>query len=106
MFITMLRGWNVNKEEMKVKFEKNVEFLQRNIPADDIYIFAEQTFMAAMFFLQKWGEWVNISDQCKDNAVVNKWVNNIVGLHVCKEGDLDISLDLDLKSLEPDENNY
>ena len=42
----------MNKEEIRKKFEENVAYLQRNIPPDDIYLFTEQTFMAALFFLQ------------------------------------------------------
>lgn len=94
----------MNKEEMKAKFEKNVEYLQRNIPPDDIYLFTEQTFMAALFFLQKWSAWVDILEECKD-PITRKWVTNIMGLLHCRENEVDLTLDLDMKSLEPNEDN-
>ena len=95
----------MNKEEMKAEFEKNVQFIQRNIPPDDIYIFAEQTFMAAMFFLTKWSKFVDVLEECEKDPVTKKWVHNLIGLQIFKDQGIDFSLDLDLKSLEPDENN-
>lgn len=92
----------MNKEELKAKFEKNVDFLKRNIPPDDIYMFAEQTFMAAMFFLFKWSEWVDVNEEGEKDEVVKKWASNIIGFQRCRdqEIDIDLDLDLDLKSVE------
>jgi hypothetical protein len=90
----------MNKEELRAKFEKNVEFLQRTIPPDDVYIFCEQTFMAALFFLHKWSEKTNITEEVLRDPTTNKWVNNIMGLLACREDEMDISLDLNLDSVE------
>lgn len=90
----------MNKEEMKQKFEKNVDYLKRNIPPDDIYMFAEQTYMATLFFLHKWSEWVDINEESEKCPVVKKWVTNIVGLQMCKDKEMDVNLDLDMKSIE------
>ena len=90
----------MNKDELKAEFEKNVDYLRRNIPPDDIYLFCEQTFMAAMFFMKKWSDWEDINDVCKNDIISRKWISNIIGLHVCREKNLDITLDLDLKSVE------
>lgn len=95
----------MNREELKEKFERNVDYLKRNVPPDDIYMFAEQTFMATLFFLHKWSEWADINEECKNDPVAKKWVTNIVGLQMCKDKELDVNLDLDLKSVEPDEIN-
>lgn len=85
---------------MKEKFERNVEYLKRNIPPDDIYMFAEQTFMAAMFFMYKWAEWVDVREEAKKDPIVRKWANNILGLQMCKDKAQDVDLDLDLESVE------
>lgn len=90
----------MNREELKEKFEKNVEFLKRNVPPDDIYLFAEQTFMATLFFLHKWSEWVDINDECSKCPFAKKWVNNIVGLQMCKDKEQDVNLDLNMPSIE------
>ena len=95
----------MNKQEMKEKFEKNIQYLHRNIPPDDIYAYSEQTFMAAMFFLRKWVNHVDILEECKNDPVVKKWVTNLVGMEMCKDQEIDINLDLNLQSLEEDENN-
>lgn len=90
---------------MKAKFEANIAYLKRNIPPDDIYMFAEETFMAALFFLHKWSEWVDINEEGKHDPVVKKWVCNIMGLLKCRDEGLDVDLDLDWGSVEPDENS-
>lgn len=93
----------MNKEELKKRFEKNVEYLKRNVPPDDIYLFAEQTHMAALYFLHRWSEWADIQAECQYNLVTQKWVSNILGLQRCKDQDININLDLDLGNV--DENN-
>ena len=90
---------------MREEFEKNVEYLRRNVPPDDIYIFAEQTFMAALFFLYKWSEWVDVNEESRKDPIIKKWVANIIGLQRCKEKGVDIDLDLDIRSVEEDENS-
>ncbi len=89
----------MDKEELKIKFEKSVEYLKRNIPPDDIYLFTEQTFMATLFFLYKWSEWVDINEECSKCPVTRKWVNNIIGFQISKDKEIDIQLDLDLGSI-------
>ena len=89
----------MNKEELKQKFEKNVEYLKRNIPPEDIYIFAEQTYMATLFFLNKWSEWVDLQEEATKDPVTRKWVRNILGLLASRDLEEEIELDLDLKSL-------
>ncbi len=91
----------MNKEEIRAKFEKNVEYLSKNIPPDDIYIFTEQTIMAALFFMHKWTEWVDLVDECHKDPIARKWVNNILGLVHCRDNNVDINIDLDMKSLYP-----
>ena len=90
----------MNREELRQKFEKNVEYLERNIPPDDIYMFAEQTFMAALYFLKKWSETTSLQEEMKADPVTHKWINNILGLCHCRENEEDISLDLNLDSVE------
>ena len=59
--------------------------------------------MATLFFLHKWSEWVDINEECSADPIAKKWVTNIVGLQMCKDREMDVNLDLDLKSVEPDE---
>jgi hypothetical protein len=85
---------------MKLKFEKNVDWLKRNIPPDDIYMFAEQTFMSALFFLHKWNKCGNVQEEFENDEISRKWISNILGAQKCKDLDIDISLDLGLDSIE------
>lgn len=93
----------MNKEEFKEKFEKNVAYLHKVIPPDDIYVFAEQTFMSALFFLSKWAEWVDLQEEAEADPVVKKWAKNILGMQMCKDMEIPIEVDLDLKSIENNE---
>lgn len=90
----------MNKEEMRKKFEENVQYLQRNIPPDDIYLFTEQTFMAAMYFMHKWAEWVDLKEEAMKDPIARKWMTNIMALVVAKDLNKDIQLDLDMKSVD------
>lgn len=87
----------MNNEELMKKFEENVEYLRRNIPPDDIYLFTEQTFMAAMFFLKKWSEHVQISEEMESDKVTRVWVRNILSLEQMRELQIDVQLDLDIE---------
>ena len=90
----------MNKQQMREKFFENIEYLQRNIPPDDIYVFAEETFMAALFFLYKWSKLENIQEQCENDLVSRKWVNNILSLQRAREERLDVTLDLGVESVD------
>lgn len=90
----------MNKEELLKKFEKNVEYLKRNVPPDDIYLFTEQTFMATLFFLKKWSEWVDVNEEMEKCPIVRKWVTNIISLQMHRDIEEDVELDLNMKSLE------
>lgn len=85
---------------MRAKFEKNLQFLQRTIAPDDIYVFAEQTFMAALFFIHKWSNCVDINIECNIDPVVKKWVTNIMMFQEAKDIDEDVQINLNLESLE------
>ncbi len=90
----------MNREELYNKFEKNVQYLKRNIPPDDIYLFAEQTFMAAMYFMHRWGEWVDFNEEAKKDPVARKWMINILSLQDLKDKEIDCNLDLKFKNEE------
>ncbi len=90
----------MNKEELRQKFERNVEYLKRNVPPDDIYLFTEQTSMAAIYFIHKWAEWVDINKECVEDEITRKWLKNILGFEYYKNENIDVALDLDLESTE------
>jgi len=90
----------MDKEAIRKKFEENVAYLERNIPPDDIYMFTEQTFMAAMYFLNKWGDWVDLKEEALKDPIAKKWMMNIMGLALAQDQNVDMTIDLDLKSVE------
>ncbi len=90
----------MNKEELIKKFEKNVRYLRDNIPPDDIYVFAEQTFMAAIYFLHKWSQWADLNEESKNDPISKKWITNILALQMMKDADEDVTLDLGLEEME------
>ena len=96
----MLHGEKVNKEELLKKFKENVQYLERNVPPDDIYLFTEQTVMAALYFMFKWSEWVDIAQEAEKDPIAKKWITNILSLVVMRDKGQDIEIDLNMKSLE------
>jgi hypothetical protein len=77
----------LNKQEFVRQFEENVAYLRRNVPPDDIYLFAEQLFMGAMFFLMHWNEHEDVTEVCQYDKIADRFIKNIAGLyHRRKEG--------------------
>lgn len=89
----------MDKDELMERFNENVRYLERNIPPDDIYVFAEQTYLAALFFLYEWSNHDNISERMKRDPVAAKWVNNIMCLLKMRDMKQDLDLDLGLEDL-------
>lgn len=86
----------MDKEQFLKKFNNNVEYLRRNIPPDDIYEFCEQTAMAAVYFLRKWDEWIDMQDEMDSNPTSKKWIMNIGSLRIAQEENIDLDFDLRL----------
>ena len=87
----------MNKKELIEKFEQNVRYLERNIPPDDIYVFAEQTYMAALFFLHKWSGHEDITSACEEDPIAAKWVTNVMSLLKMRDMKIDCEFDLGLE---------
>lgn len=92
----------MDKKEMRERFERNVAYMQRNVPPDDVYIFAEQTLMAATYFMQRWAEEVNITNEMRRCSVADKWVRNILAYSRLRDSGKDLNLDLNLESVDDD----
>lgn len=90
----------MEKHELMKKFEENVAYLQRNIPPDDIYLFAEETLMAALYFMHRWSKHEDINTACKENLVARKYVSNILGLQRLRDQAIDVELDLDIGAID------
>ena len=84
----------MNKEELIKRFEENVNYLKRSIPPDDIYMFAEQTLMASLYFISKWNKCIDLQEECDKDPVSKKWVTNILGFIDCRDRNEEIMLDL------------
>ena len=89
----------MNKEEFRSRFEENLKYLQKTVPPDDIYIFCEQTISAAMYFIIKWREHVDLTEEAKNCPISKKWLTNILSYEYCRREKIDISLDLDMESV-------
>jgi len=87
----------LSKEELMRKFEENIAYLQRNVPPDDIYIFTEHTFLAALFFLNKWSQYESIKEACKHDETTRTWVQNILGLYRLRDMKQDVKIDMDIE---------
>lgn len=86
----------MNKEEFIKTFEENVLYLEHNIPPDDIYAFAEQTYMAALYFLHVISHNIDIEALMKNDPIARKWISNVMLLLNARDLKEPISLDLKL----------
>ncbi len=89
----------MNKEEVQKKFNDNVEWLKKNVPPDDIYLFAEQTKMAAAYFIRRWAEWVDLKEESGNDPIAQQWLTRISALVYMQDYKLDLPDPLDLGDL-------
>jgi hypothetical protein len=84
----------MDRKEINELFEQNVRYMRQNIPPDDIYPFAEATFMAALFFLRQWNNSINLHAIMRDDLIAKKYINNIMLYLRARDLGLPIALDL------------
>jgi len=84
----------MEKEDVWKKFNNAVNYLHRNIPPDDIYLFAQQTFVSALYLLLKLKESINIEEECESNETLQKIVTNIMYFHTHQQNDIKIEINL------------
>lgn len=82
------------------EFEANVAYLRRNIPPDDIYLFAEQMFMGAMFFLMHWQEHEDIYEVSQYDKIAERFIKNIVGLYLRRKEGTEAIVQLNFNGLD------
>lgn len=90
----------MDRQEIFEMFCKNVEFLQKTVPPDDIYIFAEQTFLAALFFLKKYSTLVDIEAEKDKDPAMYKYASNLMLMLDAKEKNLNCKFDLGMDEFE------
>lgn len=86
----------MDKEALLDQFERNVAYLRKTVPPDDIYAFCEQTFMSSVYFIRKIAQLTDLEEECKKDERFGVWVKNIMLFQACKNDDMEIHLDLDL----------
>jgi hypothetical protein len=86
-----------DREEIIKAYEEDITYLQRNIPPDDIYQFAQQLLVGSLFFLEKWSDWVTIDEEMEKCPETDKWVRNIVNFYVRQQNKEDQTIELGIK---------
>jgi hypothetical protein len=73
------------KERYLAEYQDNVRWLRGAIPRDDVYDFAEQTLMAAEFFLLKLAPHLTEAEKQNESGALCTWIRNIARLRAAKE---------------------
>lgn len=89
----------MDNKELFEKYCTNLKWLHRNIPPDDIYDFAEQTYMAALFFLNTINNMFDIKELLK-NPIFNKWATNIITILELRDRNVDCAIDIQMDLLD------
>lgn len=92
----------MNRREINKLFEENIAYMRTVIPPDDIYAFAEATYMAALFFLRRYADSVDILSILASDPIAKKYTKNIMIYLKARERGLAIDLDLGLLEDEDD----
>jgi hypothetical protein len=74
--------------------DKNIAFLQRAVPPDDIYLFAELNYDASIYLLSKIDDVLDINVMMKKDEYFAKIVRNIVCYHTARLENRDVTLNL------------
>ncbi len=85
------------KKEMFNQYIQDVEWLRRSVSPDDIY---EQALIAATFFLTKWSEWVDITEESNKDSVTESWVRNIIGIRIMRDSGHEGPIEFELRNPE------
>lgn len=88
------------KKKRLEEFQRNVAWLHKSVPRDDIYDFAEQTLMACDFFIYKLGEYVNINDEAEKDEILGQWFRNVVTMRFLAENDIEGIVDVSFQDEE------
>jgi hypothetical protein len=91
----------MNDEEKEIEeFNKNVEWLRKNVAPDDIYEFAEQALMAADFFIVRLGEWIDLIEESKKDKLLEGWLKNSLVIRILKNANAQGVIDTTMKKIE------
>lgn len=92
----------MDKARLLKEYEKNIAWLRRNVPPDDIYDFAEQTYMAALYFLKRMSMLVDMRKELDTYPPSKKYATNLcLVLHLREQG-IDSPLDFNLDVYDDD----
>lgn len=96
---------DLSNEDFLAKFERNIQYLQVNIPPDDIYIFGERMHMAACFFLKALSMYASINDICKMDPVAASFVKMVMGMLSARDKGIGMKMEVITKPEEPREDS-
>lgn len=85
------------KEKHIEKFEKNVQWLKKNVAPDDIYEFAEQALMAADYFIGELSSWIDLAEEGEKDKVFGLWLKNVIGMRVIRDRNMQGVIDTSMK---------
>lgn len=67
------------------EYEKDLEWLAKAIPPDDIYYFALQAYWASEFFLAQWSKHQDLVEAYENDKHSRIWLTNIISFRVLRE---------------------
>lgn len=74
--------------------EKNIAFLAKTVPPDDIYLFGEFAYDSSLYLLAILHDKLDVTDMIEEDDHLNRIVNVIVGYQIARKLNKDITLDL------------
>jgi hypothetical protein len=87
-----------DKAKHMERFEKNVQWLKKNVAPDDIYEFAEQALMAADYFIGELSSWVDLVEEGEKDRVLGLWLKNVIGMRVIRDRNMQGVIDTSMKT--------
>jgi len=80
----------MSEEHDEEMFEKNVQYLAKQIPPDDIYIFAEGLLAMSYYFLRQWGKYTDIQEECDEDEITYTYVVNLLRYFYSRDMEMEV----------------
>ncbi len=90
----------MEEEELDLRLEKDVGYLQRNIAPDDIYLFTQNTLLATYLITHEFMKYVGPENFHLLNKITRRCIENIANFKRSQENEIDVNIDLNTNGLD------
>lgn len=77
-------------------FEKNIQWIKKNVAPDDIYIFAEILLACGKYFFDQWTDLIDYEAEIEKNPASRHFIINFAKIVMAQSQDADFQVKLNI----------